>query len=135
MIAVKNKTKARKGQNLIRSAKLLCYDLKRILNDFDENNEEEHYEIELSLHSYFKDNKRHLQKLADELLAVKPWYYSKDEILPKIGFMIKWLQEEFYNEDEEEDERIRVWSKNINIFNSKYDTLFNSPKSLIRQLR
>ena len=104
---------------MLDEAEMLCRDLKRILTDCDKNNEEELYEIDLSLTSYFKDNSLKLESLADRLSKSQVWYY-KNPILEQIGELLEWLLRDFYDGVSEEEERIRVWSQNIPKFHSKY---------------
>jgi len=106
-------------------AEMLCRDLKRILTDFDKDNEEELYEIDLSLTSYFKDNSLRIQELSIKLTQEQPWYYPKNNDLLIIGRMLEWMIRDFYNIVSEEEERIRIWSQNVPSFHSKYSDSFH----------
>ncbi len=119
---------------MISEAKILCMDLKRILTDCDKDNEEEIYEIELSLASYFKDNSLRLKLLADKLAESQPWYYKNSE-LKYIGKLLDWLISDFYDATSDEEERIRIWSQNVQGFHIRYSQSFHKESMTISHIQ
>lgn len=109
---------------MLDESEILCRDLKRILTDYDQDDEEERYEIDLSLISYFKDNSLKLESLARRLTEHQAWYYRNPH-LKQIGELLYWVINEFYDSTSDEEERIRIWSQNIPYFNSKYSDSFH----------
>ena len=119
--------KIKKTQDMLAAdAEMLCRDLEAILTDFDKDNQEELYEIDLSLRSYFNDNSLTLRDLANKLTVRQVWWGSKNEQLIVIGEMLEWLIKDFYDGISDEEERIRVWSQNVPDFHSKYSKSFHS---------
>lgn len=106
---------------LAKQSNTICKDLKAILNDvklYDDS--EERYEIDLSLKSYFNDNRTQIQTLVNNLRVARSGFLSKkNKKLNEFGDLLHWTIYDFYRFDYEEDERIRIWSKNIQKFHSK----------------
>ena len=114
----------RKRKEMLEDACRIFGDLEVILNDVNSNDSEELYEVDLSLKSYFDDNEVKMQDLANRLHERQPWLYPKDQILPKIGDLLEWLIRDFYYMRQEEEERIRIWSRNIPEFHEKKSGIF-----------
>ena len=114
-------------KDVIKDINMICMDLKTILNDVelgsDPNNAydpEEAYEVDASLMSYFDDNMAKIQQLIIRLQDVRTGFLSKkDEKLSEFGDLLSWTINVFYRRQYEEDERIRIWSKNIPEFHKK----------------
>ena len=106
-------------------SKNLTYRLKSILQDCNVDNSEELYEFDLSLSSYFNDWNNDLLSLSNSIKShSQPWYYPKDKNLDNVSNLLIWISIEFYHPNDEEDERIRIWSQNISDFNKKYFECF-----------
>ena len=88
-------------------------DIDRIINDTNVYSEEEVYEVDLSLKSYFDENRVKIQDLANRLQKRQPALSHKDRSLPKLGALLEWVIRDFYHVDQEEEERIRIWSQNV----------------------
>ena len=114
----------RKRKEMLEDSRIIFGDLEVILNDVNSNDNEELYEVDLSLKSYFDDNEVKMQDLANRLHERQPWLYPKDQTLPKIGDLLEWLIRDFYYMRQEEEERIRIWSRNIQAFHEKKSGIF-----------
>ena len=99
--------------NLLRDAKLLCKNLRVILQDYDYNNEEEEYDVDLSLKSYFNDKHEKILDIANELRKRQSYFLSTDKKLYDIGDLLEWLVQDFYKIHDDEDIRIKRWSQMI----------------------
>ncbi len=120
----------RKTQNEMKEdALMFCRDLKRILTDFDKDNEEERYEVDLSLKSYFNDNTVKIRSLSERLSEHQSWYSKKPE-LKITSELLEWIIEDFYDNYSDEEERIRIWSQNIPAFHHKYLKSFPEKKHI-----
>ena len=111
-------TRRRKRQMLEDSSGVFG-DLDAIIGDVSSNGGEELYEVDLSLKSYFDDNEVRMQDLANRLHEGLPWPYPKDQTLSMSGDLLEWLMCDFYRSRREEEERIRIWSRNIRKFHEK----------------
>ncbi len=105
---------------MLTGASILCKELDEIVNSLDTNDVDECYEAELSLRSYFHDNKSEFVDLIYKLKNHRSFFYRKNKSLLKISKLLEWIMNEFYLHEEEEDERIRIWSQNVDTFNHKY---------------
>ena len=99
----------------------ICRDLKAMLNDVNlSDGSEERYEVDLSLRSYFGDNRQKIQRVAEKLREVRTGFLSrKDKKMNAFGEFLEWTVNEFYRYDYDEEERIRIWSQNVPEFHSK----------------
>ena len=99
----------------------ICRDLKAILNDVNlSDGSEERYEVDLSLRSYFGDNRQKIQRVAEKLREARTGFFSRrDKKMNAFGEFLEWTVNEFYRYDYEEEERIRIWSQNVPEFHSK----------------
>ena len=99
----------------------ICRDLKAMLNDVNlSDGSEERYEVDLSLRSYFGDNRQKIQRVAEKLRGARTGVlHKRDEKMNAFGEFLEWTVNEFYRYDYEEEERIRIWSQNIPEFHSK----------------
>ena len=121
-----------KVNGMLDESEMLCMDLIAILKEYDSHNVEEEYEVDLSLKSYFNDNSVKILYLAKQLKEPQPWYIKNGKSLPKIGDLLVWLVENFYEPNSEEEERIRVWSQNTKQFFNKYYNIFHPQKYIER---
>ena len=99
----------------------ICRDLKAILNDVNlSDGSEERYEVDLSLRSYFGNNRQKIQRVAEKLRGARTGVlHKRDEKMNAFGEFLEWTVNEFYRYDYEEEERIRIWSQNVPEFHSK----------------
>lgn len=96
----------------------LCKNLKSILDDVNPNNEEELYDIDSLLQTYFQENSVEIQRLINEIND-RPLYLNVKRIdFKKTTDFLKWLFE-FYAIGQQEEERIRIWSQNIDNFHTR----------------
>ena len=99
----------------------ICQDLKAILNDVNlSDGSEERYEVDLSLRSYFGDNRQKIQRVAEKLREARTGVlHKRDKKMNAFGEFLEWTVNEFYRYDYDEEERIRIWSQNVPEFHSK----------------
>ena len=120
-----------KKKNLLDDGELICKDLHTILSrDVISDDEDEMYEVDLSLKSYFVDNNVKLQNLANEFYNFRTLFGRKDNTMNSIGGLFEWLIHNFYNINFEEEERIRIWAKNTTNFFNMYNDAFQYKKHI-----
>ena len=119
--------------DMIRDAKIFCGDIHTILVDFNADNEDEEYDVDSSLRSYFNNKNTKLQNLADDLRKRNSYFGRTDQTLYSVGELLEWLIRDFYVLNYEEDERIRIWSQNRQHFFEQYYGIFNMKKSIVAQ--
>lgn len=106
-------------RQLRKDAEDVLRDIDRIINDTNAYSDEEIYEVDLSLKSYFDENRVKIQELANRLQARQPALSFKDPSLPKLGKLLEWVLRDFYHINQEEEERIRIWSQNIQNYHQR----------------
>lgn len=114
------KYNAEKKQLYNQGIKLL-EDMDLILNDADLDNSDLLYEIDLSLMDYYKTNNADIIYVANKLRDIRtPLFRSEDEMCKSLGEFLDWMMRDFYemNQDDE-DERIRVWANNVKTYRKR----------------
>ncbi len=116
---------------ILKEAKTICEDLKAILNDVVPSGDlEEYYDIDSSLHAYFHENQKKIKQLMYELENVKNWHRTKEGKQAKAFVdMLEWITGKFYRYDCDEEERIRIWTKNVQEFHSRMTKILNEIKT------
>ena len=119
----------RRNESLRNDAIILCNDLKSILTGINDDDDEEVYEIDLSLETYFDNNAIRIQDIITESRKPQKLFTRKDKKLVALVKLLEWLMNEFHSKVSDEEERIRIWSKNIPEFHAKLsNSLNNKPK-------
>ena len=114
-------------RQLRKDAEDVLKNIDRIINDTNTYSDEEVYEVDLSLKSYFDENRVKIQDLANKLQARQPALSFKDRTLPELGKLLEWVIRDFYHADQDEEERIRIWSQNVpNYHQRKNDIIIRS---------
>lgn len=112
-------------------AKKLCNDIYGVLADYNPDNNEEEYDVELNLRLYFKDKRIEIGKLADKLTKKhSSYFYKTDKNLQNMGKLLIWITSEFYDYEISEEDRIRMWSSQRDDFLSKYKQTFDKKNIL-----
>lgn len=121
-----NKSK-QENKDIWNRTDVVCKKLKEILNDVDlSEDSEEPYEVDLSLQSYFEESRGEIIDLIKDLRALRTGVLHKtDKRAVAFGNVLEWTIKEFYRADYEEEERIRIWTKNMPEFHSRITELFN----------
>lgn len=122
----------RNKKQMINDAKMLCHDIYVALTDYDPNNNEEEYDVELVLRSYFKDKRTELLVLANKLKEKNTSYlHTTDNNLQRAGELLIWIIQDLYDyEINEEEIRIHRWSSLTQDFFIKYNSVFDKKEVL-----
>ena len=91
----------------------LLKEMDLILNDIDLDDKDALYDIDMSLRGYYEKHGSKIEGLVDQLHKSRTLFYRKDKSSRSHGEFLEWLMTKFYESNQEEEERIRVWSKNI----------------------
>lgn len=116
--------------NTLKQTREVCKYLKTTLNDVDLSDEsEERYEVDLSLQTYFQEKRGDIQHLIEKLREIKTFWLKEDKQANEFGDVLAWTIKEFYLYDCEEEERIRIWTKNIDEFHTKMTKALNKTET------
>lgn len=91
----------------------LLKELDLILNGIELDDKDMLYDVDMSLRGYFEKHGPKIKGLAEQLHNSRTLLYRKNKSYRLHGEFLEWLITKFYESDQEEEERIRVWSNNI----------------------
>ncbi len=115
-------------KDLIEETNIICKEIKAILNDVNMNiDDEEIYEVDASLRSYFEDKRQQINQVIIRLQDVRIGFLSKkDKKMTEWGTFLDWILNELYHYDEDENERIRLLLKSIPEFHAKITKILST---------